>query len=102
MSQAAESASQAISSALFGTSTGPVEAATSAVAEQVESARDAVSSALWGEEQKGAMESAGGRIANVMESARSRMEEFAARATEAVIPDADGGEKEEEVVHDEL
>lgn len=99
MSVAAESASQAISEALFGTSTGPVQAATSAVAEQVEAARDAVSSALFGEAEKGAMESAASRISEAVESAKSRMEELAARATEVVVP---SDEKEEEAVHDEL
>lgn len=97
----AESASRAISEALYGTSTGPVSAATSAVAEQIEAARDAVSSALYGEAEHGAMESAGSRIAEAVESAKSRMSEFAAMASDAVT--SDEAEKKKEVpVHDEL
>lgn len=99
MSLAAESASVAISEALFGTATGPVEAATSAVAEQVESARSAVSSAIYGEAEHGAMESAGGRIAEAIESAKSRMSELAAKASEAVVSEP---VETEAAAHDEL
>jgi hypothetical protein len=88
MSLAAESASLAISEALFGTATGPVAAA-----------RSAVSSAIYGEEEHGAMESAGSRIAEAIESAKSRMSELAAKASEAVVPEP---AETKEVVHDEL
>lgn len=99
MSLAAESGSLAISEALFGTSTGPVAAATSAVAEQVEAAREAISSAIYGEAEHGAMESAGVRIADAIESAKSRMSELAVKASEAVV--AEPAETKEST-HDEL
>jgi hypothetical protein len=101
MSLAAESASRAISEALFGAATtaGPVAAATSAVAEQVEAARSVVSSAIYGEAEHGAMESAGGRIAEAIESAKIRMSELAVKASEAVVAEP----VETKVVgHDEL
>ena len=101
MSLAAESASRAISEALYGTTPGPVAAATSAVVEQVEAARSAVSNAIYGEDSHGAMESAGNRIFEAVESAKSRMSEFAAMASDAVT--SDEAEKKKEVpVHDEL
>jgi hypothetical protein len=46
------------------------------------------------------MESAGSRIAEAVESARSRMSEFAAMASEAVT--SEEAEKKEVPVHDEL
>ena len=99
MSLAAESASRAISEALYGTTIGPIAAATSAIVDQVESARSAVSSAIYGEDERGAMESAGNRIFEAVESAKSRMSELAVQASEAVVsePEATKGS-----AHDEL
>ena len=99
MSLAAESASLVISEAIFGTSTGPIAAATSAVAEQVDAARSAVSSAIYGEAEHGAMESAGARIAQALESAKSRMSELAVQASEAVVAEP---VETKESAHDEL
>ena len=99
MSLAAESASRAISEALYGTTPGPVASATSAIVEQVESARSAVSSAIYGEEEHGAMESAGSRISEAIESAKSRMSELAAKASEAVVSEPEATKK---TAHDEL
>jgi uncharacterized protein YjbJ (UPF0337 family) len=86
--------------ALYGTSTGPVSAATSAVAEQIEAARDTVSSAIYGEAEHGAMESAASRISEAVESAKSRMGEFAAMASDAVT--SEETEKKDVPAHDEL
>ena len=99
VSLAAESASRAISEALYGTTPGPVAAATSAVVEQVEAARSAVSSAIYGEDEHGAMESAGNRIFEAVESAKSRMSELAAKASDAVVSEPEATKK---AAHDEL
>ena len=99
MSLAAESASRAISEALYGTTDGPIAAATSAIAEQVEAASSAVSVAIYGEDSHGAMESAGNRIFEAVESAKSRMSELAVKASEAVVTEPEATRK---AAHDEL
>lgn len=96
ISNAADNAASAISLAIYGSTTGVVESATSVagdtmasatsvIGENFAAATDAVGdiySRLFVEEEKSAAESAKGRLEAAVESARTRLAEMAAQATD--------------------